>query len=226
MLRMIRVSLTLLFLIMVTPLWASEESCEEGPSLPSGTTELAEDMTKVCSPAGIEEAKKQGRASLASYYGDDPEKLCKCLSEAKFNEARVPWGRAKKFQQYEYDKAIREKLAHSLNDLVGNFTKFNNLILTKTHLGNLAEDGMPLCNIKTLANDVAEIQKKEGTPECPSPKGFMSNRIGTIFGTTNMKELPDKLSKSVSEVPANSCMSNQMYLNMRSNSGASSQVCV
>jgi len=135
----------------------------------------------------------------------------------------VPRGRQKKFQQYEYDKAIREKLAHSLNDLVGNFTKFNNLILTKTHLGNLAEDGAPLCNIQTLANDVAEIQKKEGSPECPSPKGFMANRIKTIFGTDDMKGLPGKLSKSVSEVPANSCMSNQMYLNMRSNSGASSQ---
>lgn len=222
MLKMIRLSLTLLFLLVAFPLWAEEQNCDAGSILDEGT-ELAEDMTKVCSPEGIEDAKKQGRASLASYYGDDPEKLCKCLSEAKFNEMRVPRGRHKRFQQFEYDHAIREKLAHSLNDLVGNFTKFNNMILTKTHLGNLVDEKDPVCNIQTLADDVAKIQKMEGTPACPSPKGFMSNRIKTIFGTTEMKELPNKLGKSVTDVPENSCMSNQMYLNMRSNSGASSK---
>lgn len=83
----------------------------------------------------------------------------------------MPFGRKKKFIQYEYDKAIREKLGHSLRDLVGNFTKFNNMILTKDHLGNISDEKTPLCNLQTLATDIEALQKLEGTPECLSPKG-------------------------------------------------------
>lgn len=54
------------------------------------------------------------------------------------------------------------------------------MILTKTHLGNLADEKDPVCNIQTLANDVAELQKKEGTPACPSPKGFMSADLNNL----------------------------------------------
>ncbi|MCM2351228.1 MAG: hypothetical protein NDI69_14500 [Bacteriovoracaceae bacterium] len=165
---MIRLSLLLLFLVAVTPLWAEEESCD-GDSILGNKTELAETATKVCSPIDLEKIKGQAGKDLSAYYGQNGDELCTCLSKAKFNEARVPWGRKKKFIRYEYDKAIREKLNHSLNDLVGNFTKFDNLLLTKTHLGNIVDESQPLCNIKTLARDVAELQKKEGTPDCPSP---------------------------------------------------------
>lgn len=219
---MIKITIALILLSIGSAYAELDEVCDDMvPGIDIGG--VAGSATKKCSPVDLKEERKKDGFNLSSYYGHDQEKLCTCLKDAKFNEARVPFGRKKKFVQYEYDKAIREKLGHSLRDLVGNFTKFNNMILTKDHLGNISKGNAPLCNLKTLAADIEALQKLEGTPACPSPKGFMKNRLTTIFGTDNMKELPNKLAKQATDIAPGSCMSNQMYLNLRSSSGASSK---
>jgi hypothetical protein len=135
--------------------------------------------------------------------------------------------RKRNFKKEEYDKTIRKKLNASFNDMVANFSKFNSLILTKEHLGNLIDEkeiskGGGFCNVDTITSKVEEVRKLEGSASCPSPKGFMDDRIKEIFGTNNMKELPTKLKKNLDEVDKNSCMSQSLYLNLRASNGASS----
>ncbi|MFA5584630.1 MAG: hypothetical protein WDA09_10490, partial [Bacteriovoracaceae bacterium] len=151
------------------------------------------------------------------------EELCKCLSDAKFNELKVGYKAKKDFLQWEFDQSIREKLNHAVKDQISNFTKFSNLLKTKDHIGNLIDESEPLCNIQTIATDVEAIQKSGGSAGCPTPKGFMPARLREIFGTNNPKEIPDKLKFETTGVDAKSCLSTQTYLDLRSNSGAAAK---
>lgn len=224
---MIRMKLLILIIILGCPslsLADDDVSCTDGVG--TGLEEEAGIFTKDCSALKTYEASKITDAPLASYFDVPPDKMCTCLESAKFNEIRVPSNRVKDFKQWEYDQAIREKLKASFNDMVANFSKFNNLILTKEHLGNLIDEkeishAGGYCNIDTVTKRIEELQKVEGTDACPSPKGFMQHRLTEIFGTTNMKDLPGKLKKNLDEVDKNSCIPQSLFLNLRSSSGAS-----
>lgn len=200
---------TFLFSILVASSFAyGEEVCESpiaGINLDdiAGTAEVA---TKDCSNKNL-----------------NHEETCKCLEDAKFLDLKVSRKDKNNFHQFEFDKAIREKLAHAVRDQISNFTKFSNLLKTKEHMGNLVDKSEPVCNIQTIAQQIESISKKAGSSECPSPKGFMPNRLKDIFGTTNPKEIPEKLKFEANGLKDNSCISTQLYLDLRSNSGAAAK---
>lgn len=181
-----------------------EEACDQDadPTF-SDVADTAEAITKDCSDKTLEH-----------------KAMCQCLADAKFNEIKVGWKTKKDFHQWEFDKSLREKLNHAVHDQISNFTKFSNLLKTKQHIGNLIDDSEPLCNIETIAKDIEAVQKISGSAECPTPKGFLPNRLKEIFGTTNPKEISEKLKFETTKVDENACISTQLYLDLRSNSGA------
>lgn len=183
--------------------------------------DFAEEVQKECSPQDLAERKKSGESyGLISYSRVNDDELCKCLESAKFNKEVVPFFRKRSFNHYEYDYSIRKKLNHSLNDLISNFTKFNNLLLSKDHPGSLLEEGQKLCDFKVFAEELKKLQKDD--VNCPAPPGFKDKRLQDIFGTTNMDEMPMKLEKKGNEVSPKSCISQNLYLNLRSSNGAAS----
>lgn len=222
---MTNILLILTILISFTSQAEDVNDCSNSP-IDREFGQRASEITKDCSADKIYTDSKSTDAPLASYFDVPNDKMCTCLEKAKFNEIRVPDNRVKDFKQWEYDQSIREKLKASFNDMVANFSKFNNLILTKEHLGNLIDEkeisqAGGYCNIDTVTKRIEELQKVEGTDACPSPKGFMQHRLTEIFGTTNMKDLPGKLKKNLDEVDKNSCIPQSLFLNLRSSNGAS-----
>ncbi len=218
-----------LFLLLSFSLFSEEpENCQTNEVMPDFGVRVSS-INKDCSAEVLQKESLSTDAPLASYFDVPKEKMCTCLEGAKFNEIRVPKHRVKSFKQWEYDQALREKLKASFNDMVANFSKFNTLILTKDHLGNLIDEkeingaAGGFCNIETIVSRIEELQKKEGTDECPSPKGFMHHRLNEIFGTTNMKDLPQKLKQNLAEVDKNSCVPQSLFLNLRSSNGASAR---
>lgn len=203
-------SIYFLFLFIVSASFAyGEEACDQfgyGEVYDQDLGDVADTVTKSCDDKSLNQ-----------------KELCKCLSDAKFNEIKVGWKTKKDFHQWEFDKSLREKLNHAVHDQISNFTKFSNLLKTKQHIGNLIDDSEPLCNIETITKDIEAVQKISGSPECPTPKGFLPNRLKEIFGTTNPKEISDKLKFDTTKVDEKSCISTQLYLDLRANSGAAAK---
>lgn len=182
--------------------------------------ETAGEFVQSCSPMDFTQKKDNDSFDLTQFRDVKKDDLCKCLESAKLLKISVPDRRKEDFIKWEYDQAIREKLKHSFNDLMGNFTKFNNLLLSKEHLGNLSKLDEGLCSIKSMAQ---EIEKLQNDPEnCPAPKKFFNLRLNEILGTSNMKEFLGKMDRPVDDVGPNSCLSKQLYMNLRSSNGASS----
>ncbi len=120
-----------------------EEACKQ-----IGFDDLSNDLGDVASTA----TKDCSDKTLSH------EELCKCLSDAKFNDIKVSKRDKDNFHKKEFDQAIREKLAHAVRDQISNFTKFSNLLRTKDHIGNLIDESGPLCNIQTIATDIEAIK--------------------------------------------------------------------
>ncbi len=174
----------LLIFLSIQFLIASEPSCEGNIHFESSFGEVFETTQKKCSVVDIVNNRSTNPSyDLSEFLNSDQRSLCTCLEEAKFNELIVPNKRKESFNKLEYDKAIRQKLRHSLSDMVGNFTKFNNLLLTKEHPGNLLGDNDQLCNLKSLAE---EIKKLKSDKNCNPPPGFFKYRLIDIFGPQSL----------------------------------------
>ena len=192
----------------------------------SSLSDIMRALNTTCSEKSIRLASQSSIEPIASHQNVTDKQMCTCLNIGKeFNKVRVLDDRKDTFVKWEYDQTIREKLKASFNDMVVNFSKFNNIILTKEHLGNLIDENKikqagGFCNIDTLTKRIGDLQNIQRTPACPSPKGFMYNRVNEIFGTYKMSEIPKKLKKNLNEIDKNSCMPQSMFLNLRSSSGA------
>ena len=105
-------------LVLILGQQAIAQTCGEFYSISTVTNEFndtATTTTKSCDGVEISQDRKTvSQFDLGAYLNTPKDQLCSCLESAKFNELRVDWKRKRDFKQFEYDRALRIKLKHSL----------------------------------------------------------------------------------------------------------------
>ena len=105
-------------LVLILGQQAVAQTCGEftlGTPRPRGIEALSTTTTKSCDGVEISQDRKTAsQFDLGAYLNTPKDQLCSCLESAKFNELRVDWKRKRNFKQFEYDRALRIKLKHSL----------------------------------------------------------------------------------------------------------------
>lgn len=153
--------------------------------------------------------------------------LCSCLEKSKFNEIQVSDIQKKDFETVGIDPAIEGRFSDALTALVANSTKFESMLSTKDHVGNLISSSdikrNAICNLKTMHEQVDAQRLLAGTPGCKTSKELFNSRVKGVFGSENVTKALKAIKKvahTAGIATDKSCVSVEKFIGLRSSPGA------
>lgn len=164
---------------------------------------------------------------------------CSCLKKSEsIRKTKIDPKWIKKFEnENELEKSFQNSLSRDFNDLISLFTKFNNFMLTKDHLGNLINGFQSpqdkICNLNEAVKDIKVLAFKSEVSAlglgCNTNPSKLKSRASAVFGvnSNNLNELDnlDKIIKTnlgnVDSEDKKFCFTKTDYMNLRLSNGAS-----